>query len=281
MRPPEVLRPRLPLAVGLDQEAAEIGHPAVDFGHPLPPPRHHPPVEPVGGGELPQLRGGGELDGEVDAHPPGAEHVGDRLHPLEVGVREDLRGRVHVVDHRAVDPDRGVGPGVFDVARIEAVGQLLPIPERAARIAAFDGAVEVIPVVEESHPDPGPAFNLQAGDLLPRLQKAKEMKDAIEYAVVVAGGDGGDPFSPVKGADDQIAFLAKAGELLLQPEGGDHLAGCRRAGHDRAMASGGTRLRDGPAQEPAQAALQLTGGSPQHGRVALDEPAGEIFLTGG
>ncbi len=164
---PEILRPRLPFAVGLDQQSAEIGDPAVDFRHPLPPPRHHMFVERVGGGELAQLGGGGELDREVDPDPPGAQHVGNGLHPLEVGVREHLRGRVHVVDHRAVDPDRGVGPTVF--------GPELPVPLRdgqrlpsaapedgAAAVPPLHAAVRVVPVVEDAalvsgvrHPLPG------------------------------------------------------------------------------------------------------------------------------
>ena len=57
---------RLTLAVGLDQEAAEIGNEPIDFLGLLLPPLLHLGVERVGRGEIAQSLGRSEVDGEVN-----------------------------------------------------------------------------------------------------------------------------------------------------------------------------------------------------------------------
>jgi len=164
---------------------------------------------------------------------------------------------------------------------MQAAGQILPRPEGAARITPLDRTVKIVPVVEDSYPDLRRAFDRQAGDLLPRLEQAEEMKNAIKNAAVTVGGDGGDIFSLEPGADDQVALFTEPGQFLCQSHGGDDPGGRGGPGHNRAMAPGGARLRHGPAQEPAQADLQLPGSSPQHRRIAFDDPAGDRLLAAG
>ena len=73
-----VLRPRLALAVGLHQEAAEVRDQPVDLVRLVLPPARDRRVERVGVGEAAQEARGREVRGEVDADAVGPERVGDR-----------------------------------------------------------------------------------------------------------------------------------------------------------------------------------------------------------
>src|SRR6185436_18165792 len=99
--------------------------------------------------------------------------------------------RVDAVDDAAVDPDRRVRAGVVLDARVHAAGQLVPFPERAARVAALDRAVEVVPVVEEAPLDTGPPGHVEVRDRLLGLQEAQEVERAVEGARVAPRGDDG------------------------------------------------------------------------------------------
>ena len=108
-----VLRPGLAFGVGLDQEAAEVGdevgrsrrafarHQAATVG-----------IERVGGREPAELHGRAEARREIDADAAGPEDVGERRRPFPGRRRQDLRVGVDVVEHGAVDADRGVGARV-------------------------------------------------------------------------------------------------------------------------------------------------------------------------
>jgi len=94
------------------------------------------------------FKGAGEVDGEGHADSPGAELVGD---PGELEDHVGLEGAevgVDVVNGDAVDPDRGEEAAVIMDAG--EVGADVPVVEEdaAARVAALDGAVEVIPLVD-------------------------------------------------------------------------------------------------------------------------------------
>ena len=58
---------------------------------------------------------------------------------------------IDVGKYGPVDADGGVGAGVIDIAGIDVIGKLMPVPEREARVAAFYSAVEVIPMIQ--YPD--------------------------------------------------------------------------------------------------------------------------------
>ena len=75
---------------------------------------------------------------------------GSRFHEILVGQAQ--RVGIDVVQSGPVDSDRSVSPSVVGVAGRDIVRQLVPVPQRETRIAALDGAVQVIPVIQ--HPDP-------------------------------------------------------------------------------------------------------------------------------
>ncbi len=98
-----VLGAGLPLGVGLDEEAAEVGDRRVDgVGRGLPP-RAHARVERVGRGQAADLARRAEARGQVDAHAVGPQHAGHRGHLGEVRRGERARVGVHVGEHGAVD----------------------------------------------------------------------------------------------------------------------------------------------------------------------------------
>nr|GFD58851.1 hypothetical protein [Tanacetum cinerariifolium] len=79
--------------------------------------------------------------------------AGHGCHLADVLGREVAGAGVHVVDNHAINTHRRIGAGVVGVARVEALGQLVPLPDAGARVAALHGAILVVPVVEQPEID--------------------------------------------------------------------------------------------------------------------------------
>src|SRR5262249_20798158 len=124
-----------------------------------------------------------------------------------------------------VDSQRRTRTGVVRVARVEVVRQLLPIPNGFAGVAALDGAVEVVPVVEDPMWDPGCGEHVQMLDGLPCLQQSQVVKYAIEHADVRGGRNYRGRMAVVVEAADQVAL--GAGVLQVQLQAGDEGGGFR------------------------------------------------------
>ena len=134
--------------VGLDDEAGEVGDgfvDLVDFGLP---PGDDGGVDGVECGEMTDDLWAGEIDGERHAHAPGTELVRD------AGELEDHLGferakvGVDVVDGDAVDPDGGEQTAIVGDAREVGADVAVVEEDAAAGVAALDGAVEVVPLVD-------------------------------------------------------------------------------------------------------------------------------------
>ncbi len=149
------LRTGLALGVGLHEKAAEVGDGAVDLGGFFGPPGDDGGIERVGGFQAADFNGGAEARGEVNADTVGAEDIREGGEFGEIGRGEELG--VDVGGDDAGEAEGGVGAGVVAVARAEFAGEFIPFPEGLAGVAAFDGAVEVVPVVEEAARDFGRA----------------------------------------------------------------------------------------------------------------------------
>ena len=200
VRPFVVAGAGLSLAVGLDQEAAEVGNELIDLLGLALPPLSHLRVERVGSLGVAQCHGACEVDAQEDADAIGPKDVGNRLHLLQIVGGEDLRRGVHVVQHGAVDADGRVGACVLaDALFVE----MEPLEDALARIAALDAPVEVVPVVEQaqgegrtlglvdvlsvkSHPWSNAARVEDVGVL-----QSQQLVGAVEQAPVGAGIDGG------------------------------------------------------------------------------------------
>src|SRR5690606_33802610 len=107
----------------------------------------------VGVGVTPSV----ERRSQVYAYTPGPEHIGQSLDLLQVlralGTPHRLVvtfGRVDVGQHDAVDAERRVGASVSHVVGRQRARQLTPFPNRTTGVAPFDGAVEIVPVIEQA-----------------------------------------------------------------------------------------------------------------------------------
>ncbi len=174
----------LAFGVGLDGEAGEVGDEAVDLVDLGGPPGFDGGVEGIVGGEAADgLRAGdGDRHGEMDA--PGAEGVGDAGDLLEVVGVEELRGGVDVVDVAAVDADGRQQAAVFGDGG-EVVADVAAFEEDAAAgVAALDGAVGVVPLVD---PADGVGWLVAVGFLV-GFRAGGELAEVGEGAVEDAGG---------------------------------------------------------------------------------------------
>ena len=148
MRTAEVARAGLTLAVGLDQKAAEVGDATVDVVHLVLPPVLDGGFERVGGLGCGQCHGRREVDREPDADAVGTEQVGVHRGRVEIGIGQDLRRGVHVVQNRPVDA-YGLVPlavGFYG----QCVNPATRPEEAAAGVATFHGAVQVVPMVQHT-----------------------------------------------------------------------------------------------------------------------------------
>ncbi len=150
MGAPVVLRTGLALTVRLDQEAAEIGHQTVDFGHLRGPPFLHLRLHGVGIGQSAQGFRRAEVDRQECPYSVGTQHIGNGRH-LAQHVRRQHRGLgIHIVEHHRVDAYRGIGAGIGFVARGNLLGQLVPPPDGTSGIAALHRPVRIVPMVQHA-----------------------------------------------------------------------------------------------------------------------------------
>ncbi len=134
--------------VGLDDEAGEVGDgfvDLVDFGLP---PGDDGGVDGVEGGEMADDLWAGEIDGERDADAPGTKLVGDARELEDHLGLEGAEVGVDVVDGDAVDPDGGEQTAVVGDAGQVGADVTVVEEDAAAGVAALDGAVEVVPLVD-------------------------------------------------------------------------------------------------------------------------------------
>ncbi len=237
-----VLRSWLSLGVGLDEEAAEVRNQLVDLVRLRFPPGDHAWIERIGRLQAAESQGRGEVGRQVHAQAVRAPERGERGDLRQVVRRQDEDVGVDVVDDGAVDADRGVGARVVDVAGTERARQLVPLPQRAAGVAALDRAIHVVPVIE--HPE----LHLRAlGDVepidgLPGLQQPQEVIRTVERADLAVGRDRGDLPVADPRRTNAIAFRTESGQFSLPAEAANRGRVRRRPDHERAL--GHTLLDD-------------------------------------
>ena len=106
-----------------------------------------------------------------------------------MGGVDKLRGGVDVVDVAAVDADGGEQAGVF-VDGGEVVADVAGFEEDAAAgVAALDGAVGVVPLVDPADGGGGLLRFVDVGEGFEARDFAEEGEDAVEDAAVVATSD--------------------------------------------------------------------------------------------
>ncbi len=141
--------------IGLQDEAAEIGDGPVNRIRRRLPPRRYASVGRIESVETADGLRAAEIDGDRHAHAPGPKGVGDAG-----DLRDDLRRQhlgigIDVIDGAAIDAKRGQQAAVFaDAAQVVAGVAVVP-EDRAAAVAAFDGAIEVVPLIHPAEPARG------------------------------------------------------------------------------------------------------------------------------
>ena len=167
-----VERTGLALRVGLYKESTKVGNESVNLLGLSLPPSLNLWVQRVGclkSLSLVETLGGdrhrrSEVDREIDLDAIRAHDVGILLNLVEIHRGQHLWRCVDIVEHCAVDADRGIGASVFlnqinvdrlirilDEDGVTATGltAFLALPEdRKSGISALDSAVEVIPVIQ-------------------------------------------------------------------------------------------------------------------------------------
>src|SRR5450755_4476775 len=127
-------------AVGLDDEAAEVGNELIDLVRLGLPPANDIGVERIEGVEAAVDLRAGEIDGERESDAPGAEGIRDAGDLREHFGSECAEIRVDVVDGDRVDAGGGEEASILRCAR-EIVANVTRVKEDAAtRVAALDGA---------------------------------------------------------------------------------------------------------------------------------------------
>ena len=205
----------LALGVGLHGKPGEVGDERIDFVDLRGPPVLHRRIQGIIGLQSADLLRAGNIHRKANAHTVGPHRIGDSGYALKHVRNKERRGAVHIVEIAAIDADRGQQPCVLG-NRPEVVAHVAGVEkDAAARVAALDGAVGIVPLV---HPADGHrGFLAQAGfahvDAL--RQVAHESKGAVENSTVAAADDIdlADEVAAACGNDKLIRFEGEIGAL--------------------------------------------------------------------
>ena len=229
-----IFRPGLPFGIRLDKKTAEIGNERVNFVGLGFPPGDDIFVEWIGRRQVAESLGSGKVGGQIQANAVGTEHIGQRGDLAKIFGRKNAEIGVDVVDGDRVQADRRIGPGIIGVARAELVGQLAPLPERTAGVAALDGAVGIVPMVDHAKLELWALGDIEFVDGLAGLQQAEQMKRPVHRADFGFGSHHGDGVPGDRGRADEEAFFAKFGELVVPIQTADGVGCLRRSDDDGA-----------------------------------------------
>ena len=184
MRTVVVARTGLSFTIGFYQKTAKIGNQLIDFTGLALPPARHTGVFRVCGLGITECHRGGEIDGEEDADTIRTQDVGYLLHLTQILLREHLGRCIDIIEHRTVDTDGGIGTCIV---ADELLVQVKPLEDAVAGIAAFDTAVEIIPMVEQTQLKEG-LLCLVIDATVGSLQ-AQHLISTIQQSDVMAGGN--------------------------------------------------------------------------------------------
>ena len=176
-----VLRAGLPFRIRLYEKTAEIGDGCVNLIRLGLPPGGNRGVQRIGRLEMAELDRRRPARRQIDLDAIGPEYIRERRRLGDIGRGQAVGLCVDIVEDGAVDADRGIGPGIVGVAGVPEVGELPPVPDRLPGIAALDGAIEIVPVVEQAQLELGGRRNVERVDRLAAL-------DALPTARVACQG---------------------------------------------------------------------------------------------
>ena len=143
------------LGIRLQDEAGQVGDGAVELVGFRFPPRGDTRIQRVEGIQSADGLGTSEIHRKHGLDAPGAESRGDARHLRHEVGGQDARVGVDVVDGAAIDAERRQQAGVLAGAgEVRAHPAVLP-ENGAAAIAALDGAIQVVPLVDPPYRSEG------------------------------------------------------------------------------------------------------------------------------
>src|SRR5262249_50708339 len=131
--------------------STEVGNRLVDLIDGSLPERDRVRIERIECLRAADLTGAGEVERDIHPHAPRSQRFRDACNLGQILGRNDAGVRGHLVDLAAIDADRGPESRVVTYAA-QVLGTVAALPEdRIAGVATLDGAVEVVPVIENAN----------------------------------------------------------------------------------------------------------------------------------
>ena len=166
------------------------------------------------------------------------------------------------------------------VAGIDVLRQLVPVPKGKTGVAALDGTVEVVPVVEDPQIDLRFAFDIETAGIPVGLQQAEEVKNAVKHADVFVGGNGDKRFTVHGDTPDQKAFPIKRFQSFFQLKRSNDRRSAGRSCYQQVAALKIACVWNGLSEQAFQPHLQLFPGNVEGGGFALYHPSPDGMLIG-
>ncbi len=93
----------------------------------------------------------------------------------------------------------------------------MPVPDGLAGVAALHGAIQIVPVIENTALDARSGGDVEMFERLACLQQSQKMKCTVEDAYVLVGGDRNDGVACESRAANDIARGANAIQTEMHP----------------------------------------------------------------
>ena len=156
-----VARTRLSFRIGFYEETAKVRDGSIYLFCLLLPPLLNLLIQWVGSLGVAQSHRRSEVDAKVYPDAIRTQDVGNDLHLINIFCSHHLWRCIHIVEHAAVDAQRGVGTGVGDKTVMQTLADaaafavlsefdFFPFEDTLSGIATFDAAIEIIPMVENA-----------------------------------------------------------------------------------------------------------------------------------
>ncbi len=169
--------------------AAEVRDAAVNLVHLLAPPLRDPRIQRIKRVQTTGDFGTTQIDGERKLHAPRAKNIRDAADLRDETVFENAGGGIHVVNRAAVDANRSQQSGVLAGAGQIAADVSIGEEDGRPAVAAFDVAVEVVPLIHPADRSEGLLHFVDVRETFRARDLAEQCKHAIENAAVRDGGN--------------------------------------------------------------------------------------------
>ena len=172
-------------------------------------------VKRVRGGQTADFARSAEAGSQIHLYAVWPHHVSQRcnLHKVLTGKHQGIC--IDVGDYSAVDADRGIGPCIIFVTGMNVIRQQVPVPDGASGIAAFNGSVKVVPVVEQPQLCCGLFSYRKVVKRRFRFNNPQQVKDAVQDSPLTVGGNHCDISSPLPDTPDYISLLSGCAGLNI------------------------------------------------------------------